>query len=115
MVGGCGFLGRHMVEKLLDRGYQVNVFDIRETFKDDRVKFFIGDLCNKEVSKICCFRTHSLPAEKMWHLICTEDMDERPKVGLICNGVFIAVGFFNNFNTVCLFLSLNNNGWPVLK
>ena len=49
VVGGCGFLGRHMVEQLLERGYEVNVFDIRETFKDDRVKFFIGDLCNREV------------------------------------------------------------------
>ncbi len=47
MIGGCGFLGRHMVELLLNRGYQVNVFDIRVTFKDDRVTFFTGDLCNK--------------------------------------------------------------------
>ena len=49
VVGGCGFLGRHMVEKLLERGYRVNVFDIRETFTDKRVKFFIGDLCKQEV------------------------------------------------------------------
>ncbi len=51
MVGGCGFLGRHMVELLLDRGYQVNVFDIRITFKDDRIRFFTGDLCKKEVGE----------------------------------------------------------------
>lgn len=49
VVGGGGFLGRHIVEGLLDKGYRVNVFDIRETFKDDRVKFFVGDLCNKQV------------------------------------------------------------------
>ncbi|XP_064405536.1 sterol-4-alpha-carboxylate 3-dehydrogenase, decarboxylating-like [Halichondria panicea] len=48
VVGGCGFLGRHMVETLLDRGYHVNVFDIRKTFDSDQVTFFIGDLCNKE-------------------------------------------------------------------
>ena len=49
-MGGCGFLGRHMVETLLDRGYHVNVFDIRKTFDSDQVTFFIGDLCNKEVA-----------------------------------------------------------------
>ena len=53
MIGGCGFLGRHMVEQLLERGYQVNVFDIRKTFDDDRAQFFIGDLCKKEVLGVC--------------------------------------------------------------
>ena len=37
------------MEALLERGYRVNVFDIRETFNDDRVTFFVGDLCTKEV------------------------------------------------------------------
>lgn len=37
------------MEDLLERGYQVNVFDIRKTFEDDRVEFFIGDLCKKGV------------------------------------------------------------------
>lgn len=50
MIGGCGFLGRHIVEKLIEKGYGVNVFDIRSTFEDERVSFFIGDLCNKEVT-----------------------------------------------------------------
>lgn len=48
VIGGGGFLGRHLVEKLLDRGYAVSVFDVRQTFTDDNVKFFMGDLCNKE-------------------------------------------------------------------
>lgn len=52
VVGGGGFLGRHIVEKLLDRGYEVHVFDLRETFKDDRVTYFLGDLCKKEVKNI---------------------------------------------------------------
>ena len=49
VVGGCGFLGRHLVEQLLDRGYSVNVFDIRKTFENEKVNFFTGDLCNREV------------------------------------------------------------------
>ncbi|PWA23411.1 hypothetical protein CCH79_00005891 [Gambusia affinis] len=31
VIGGCGFLGRHLVEKLLDRGFSVSVFDIRQS------------------------------------------------------------------------------------
>ncbi|BFZ14635.1 hypothetical protein BsWGS_17674 [Bradybaena similaris] len=48
IIGGCGFLGRHLCEALLDKGCSVQVFDIRKTFEDSRVKFFEGDLCKKE-------------------------------------------------------------------
>lgn len=50
MIGGGGFLGRHLTDKLLERGYRVAVFDIRETFENERIKFHVGDLCNKQVS-----------------------------------------------------------------
>ena len=49
VVGGCGFLGRHLTEGVLERGYQVNVFDLKTTFENDQVRFFTGDLCRKEV------------------------------------------------------------------
>ena len=52
VVGGCGFLGRHMVEQLLERGYQVHVFDIRVSFEDDRVMFFTGCLTKKEAREL---------------------------------------------------------------
>ncbi|XP_013378832.1 sterol-4-alpha-carboxylate 3-dehydrogenase, decarboxylating [Lingula anatina] len=48
VIGGCGFLGRHIAEQLLQRGYAVNVFDIRTTFTDDRIQFFEGNLCQTE-------------------------------------------------------------------
>ena len=41
-----------MVETLLSRGYQVKVFDLHITFDDERVQFFTGDLCTKEVLNI---------------------------------------------------------------
>ena len=51
VIGGCGFLGRHLVEDLLEKGYNVNVFDIKTTFQDEKVTFFTGNLCVQEVSK----------------------------------------------------------------
>eukprot|EP00064_Thunnus_orientalis_P000962 superscaffoldBa00000058_g963 len=48
VIGGSGFLGRHLVEKLLDRGYSVSVFDIRQSYELPGVSFHQGDLCDKQ-------------------------------------------------------------------
>ncbi|XP_027464068.1 sterol-4-alpha-carboxylate 3-dehydrogenase, decarboxylating isoform X2 [Zalophus californianus] len=48
VIGGSGFLGQHMVEQLLTRGYTVNVFDMRQGFDNPRVQFFLGDLCSQQ-------------------------------------------------------------------
>ena len=50
MLGGGGFLGRHIAEELVARGYEVNIFDIRTTFENEKIKFFCGDLCEKGVT-----------------------------------------------------------------
>ena len=49
VIGGSGFLGRHLVEKLLDRGYSASVFDIRQSYELPGVTFHLGDLCDKQV------------------------------------------------------------------
>nr|XP_045240213.1 sterol-4-alpha-carboxylate 3-dehydrogenase, decarboxylating isoform X3 [Macaca fascicularis] len=48
VIGGSGFLGQHMVEQLLARGYAVNVFDIQQGFDNPQVQFFLGDLCSRQ-------------------------------------------------------------------
>lgn len=49
MIGGGGFLGRHIVDQLLERGEtSVSVFDLRQTFVDERVTFHVGDITKYE-------------------------------------------------------------------
>ncbi|XP_043113915.1 sterol-4-alpha-carboxylate 3-dehydrogenase, decarboxylating [Puntigrus tetrazona] len=48
VIGGSGFLGGHLVERLLDRGYTVNVFDIRQAYELPGVTFHQGDLCDRQ-------------------------------------------------------------------
>ena len=42
VIGGSGFLGRHIVQGLLDRGDSVSVFDIVQRYHD--VPFYSGDI-----------------------------------------------------------------------
>ncbi|MBN3313678.1 NSDHL protein, partial [Atractosteus spatula] len=48
VIGGSGFLGRHLVEKLLERGYIVSVFDILQGYELPGVTFHVGDLCDRQ-------------------------------------------------------------------
>lgn len=50
VIGGAGFLGQHLVEDLMAKGYNVSVMDIREPSIVKNVKFYKGDICDKEVS-----------------------------------------------------------------
>ena len=38
------------MEKLLEKGYTVTVFDIRQSYELPGVAFHVGDLCDKQVS-----------------------------------------------------------------
>lgn len=49
VIGGCGFLGRYVVEELLARGEsKVIVLDVRESWKDERFRFAAGDITKPE-------------------------------------------------------------------
>jgi len=46
VIGGNGFLGRHIVMQLLERGDIVSAFDIVERYND--VQFYSGDISDQE-------------------------------------------------------------------
>lgn len=66
VIGGSGFLGRHLVEKLLDRGYSVSVFDIRQSYELPGVTFHQGDLCDKQVRLSESPKTHKQTPGKQY-------------------------------------------------
>lgn len=46
VIGGSGFLGRHIVEALVARGDIVSVFDVVQRYHD--VAFYSGDISEGE-------------------------------------------------------------------
>jgi sterol-4alpha-carboxylate 3-dehydrogenase (decarboxylating) len=71
VVGGCGFLGRHIVEALLARGeLQVAVFDLVQRHFDTNVQFFTGDIRDEvavgnAIQKVCRSCLLGLPVKSL--------------------------------------------------
>ena len=54
VTGGSGFLGKHLVQQLVDSGeWQVTVFDIRAG-ADERATTIVGDLRSKDQVLAAC-------------------------------------------------------------
>lgn len=45
VTGGSGFIGSHVVDKLIDVGHDVRILDIKEPHRKD-IDFYSGDICS---------------------------------------------------------------------
>jgi len=69
VTGGSGFIGSHVVDKLLEKGYEVRVFDRVKPLRED-VEWFNGDLLNeKDVLEAC------KDVEAIYHLAAIADVN----------------------------------------
>lgn len=68
VTGGSGFIGSHIVDKLIEDGYEVRVFDKVKPHRED-VEWFKGDLLNeKDVLGAC------KDVEVIYHLAAIADV-----------------------------------------
>jgi len=69
VTGGSGFIGSHVVSKLVENGYEVRVFDRVKPLRED-VEWFNGDLLNeKDVLEAC------KDIEAIFHLAAIADVN----------------------------------------
>jgi len=69
VTGGAGFIGSHVVDKLVESGYDVRVFDKIKPLRED-VEWFNGDLLNeKDVLEAC------KDIEAVFHLAAIADVN----------------------------------------
>ncbi|MEM0085035.1 MAG: NAD-dependent epimerase/dehydratase family protein [Candidatus Methanomethylicia archaeon] len=84
VTGGSGFIGSHIVDKLLEKGYDVRVFDLIKPHRDE-VEWFKGDLLNKEDLLKAC-----KDVEYIFHLGAIADVNvalSRPELCVQVNDV----------------------------
>jgi len=69
VTGGSGFIGSHVVDKLIEKGYKVAVFDQHKPLRED-VEWRQGDILNaNEVLEAC------RDAEVIYHLAAIADVN----------------------------------------
>lgn len=69
MTGGSGFIGSHIVDKLVENGYKVRIFDKSKPSRED-VEWFKGDVLNeKDVLEAC------KDIETIFHLAAVADVN----------------------------------------
>jgi UDP-glucose 4-epimerase len=93
VTGGSGFIGSHIVDKLVKQGYKVRVFDERNPFRED-VEWFKGNLLNEnDVLEAC------KDIEFVYHLAAVADVNIAISHPALCLQVN-EIGTLNVLNAV---------------
>ncbi|ORX97332.1 sterol-4-alpha-carboxylate 3-dehydrogenase, decarboxylating [Basidiobolus meristosporus CBS 931.73] len=54
VIGGEGFVGKDLVNQLMERQWKVKIFDIVKTTDHKEAEYFVGDLCSEaDLAKAC--------------------------------------------------------------
>ncbi len=69
VTGGAGFLGSHLIDKLMDKGQEVICLDNFYTGKKENLKKWIGHP-NLEIIRHDVTNPIQLEIDKIWHLAC---------------------------------------------
>ena len=65
VTGGCGFIGSHLVDRLVDIGHEVIVLDrVHSSYKNKKAKYYIHDLSNNYIK----FLHHFEGVNNVFHL-----------------------------------------------
>ena len=65
VTGGCGFIGSHLVDRLVDIGHEVTVLDrVKPTHKNEKSKYYIQDLSENYTK----FLHHFESVDNVFHL-----------------------------------------------
>ncbi|MCJ7768191.1 NAD-dependent epimerase/dehydratase family protein [Candidatus Bathyarchaeota archaeon] len=81
VTGGSGFIGRHIVDRLIEDAYEVRVLDIKKPHRDE-VEWIKVDLMNKEDLIGAC-----RDAEYVFHLAAISDVNVALSKPELCVGV----------------------------
>ena len=82
VTGGAGFIGSHVVDRLVDEGYDVIVVDNltsgRREYVNENAKFYQLDLAKDTDKLLEIFRENDI--EEVWHIAANQTLELEARI-----------------------------------